>query len=97
MRSFVVKVTNRSEGPFAATADDIDTEALVDGSPTGIFDLVSSKVVKPDKRVKFRYIWRYTNRDAGDDVELSGCVNADGDPDSSNNCSSFGGVLTAKP
>ena len=33
---------------------------------------VSSKVAKPDKRVKFRYAWTHTGVWVGDDVECSG-------------------------
>lgn len=96
-RSFVVKVTNLDNGPFEATADDIAADVLVEGNPTGSVRFVSAKAVKPGKRVKFRYLWRYTGLNPGDDVQFSGCVNVADDPNPSNNCGSVTATAVAKP
>ena len=96
-RGFTVKVTNRDDGPFAVTADDIAGEVLVNGAATGSVEFVSSKVAKPGKRVKFHYLWRYGGVAAGDDVEYSGCVNAAGDPNDGNDCGSYTTTAEEKP
>lgn len=87
-RGFVVKVTNLGDGPFDVDADDVAAQVLVNGERAGTVKLVSSTVVKPDRRIKFRYAWRYRHVAAGADVEYSGCLSAAGDPNSGNDCGS---------
>ena len=96
-RGFVVKVSNLGTGPFTVTEADIAAEVLVNGNPTGSAAFVVSKVAKPGKRVKFRYAWTHTGVSVGDDVEYSGCVNAIGDPNTSNDCGSYTTTAEAKP
>lgn len=96
-RSFVVKLTKLGDGPFSATAEDVAADVLVDGEPTGSVRFVSAKVVKPDKRVKFRYAWRYTGVKVGDEVEFSGCVDAAGNPDDGDVCASRTATAKKKP
>ncbi len=96
-KSFVVKVTNLGDGPFALSADDVAARVLVEGSPTGSVRFVSSKVAKPGKRVKFRYAWTYSGVAAGDDVEYSGCVDGAGNPNAGNDCDSSATTAAPKP
>jgi len=96
-RGFTVKVTNRDDGPFDVTADDIAAEVLVNGAANGSVRLVSTRVVKPGRRVKFHYSWRYGGVIAGDDIEYSGCVNAAGDPNAGNDCASYTTTAVANP
>lgn len=96
-RGFVVKVTNLGPGPFTVTPSEVAAQVLVNGSPAGSVAFVFAKVVKPDKRVKFRYAWTYTDVSVGDAIEYSGCVNAPGDPDSSNDCGAYATSAAEKP
>lgn len=96
-RGFVVKVSNLGKGPLDVSAEDVAAKVLVNGAPKGTVRLVSSKVVKPGKRVKFRYAWRYRHVSVGDEVEYSGCVNSTGDPNGDNDCASYTITAEAKP
>jgi hypothetical protein len=95
--AFVIKVTNLGSGPFDVSADDIAAHVLAGGSPIRKVRLVSTKVAKPDKRVKFRYAWRQKGVAAGDQIEYSGCVNAAGDPNDGNDCDSYATTAEETP
>lgn len=96
-RGFTVKVTNHGDGPLAVTADDIASGVRVNGALTRSAELVSTRVPKPGKRIKFHYLWRYRGVVAGDEVEYYGCVGAAGDTNSGNDCRSLTTTAVPKP
>lgn len=90
-------MSNLGNGPFGVTADDIAARVVAGDTPIRRVRLVATKVAKPGKRVKFRYAWRQRGVAVGDEIEYSGCVSSDGDPNAGNDCAGYTTTAEAFP